>query len=1329
MGKFKTFIGLTIALLFMLTPLVGPVIADQSKVVLVGGGQAYKPLDDFVLESESPTVAGNSWYVDSGKTASGDGKSWDYAVITLDEAINLITESNGDVIHVAPGHTETIDAATDIVCDTAGVTIIGYGEGAERPTFSWADDSDATIPVSDTDIVFKNMIFDGSSTSSDGPDDMFNVTAAGFQLIGCKIVTGDSTEAATLVITGTADADRMKVINCEFTGSTDTGTTAAINFSAAAEDIEIAYCTFKGDYSSAAIYSAAAILDVNIHHNYIYNFNDDDHAIEISSNTSTGRIAHCMLVTDAYATALDSGGLDVFETYWANDEQDDVMATPVWTHEDGAVLWSATERAVLESEANDALVDEDLDHLVQEASGSGASAYPLNVTQYSILSYILGVDADATGFDEASDSLEALGDQVADTNLAAQATAAIEADNLDHLAKVAVDTNFATTVHLTSVLGQMADDGTAASFSAATDSLEAIRDHLDGTTVLGGINLDHLAKTGVGTAAYPAQVTAESIIAYIMAIDADITDYDEATDSLEAIGAQVASATRQSDVTTSIEADLLDHLLAAATTDTTDPVDIVATEVADDSVLAHIMTQDGDVSGFERVTDSLEALAEAYETILACAGNVFYVDGNVGTDDTVANGHGKSWATPFDTINYANAQCTSSNGDVILVAPGHVEALSTSQIDLAVGGVTIIGLGNGADRPKVTYSNNADSVDVAANNITLIGLQFVPSVDAVAIAVDIETSVTDTTITDCDFRVGEVLNTDDFVIGVDIKASCVDTKIIGNRFYTGQTDAECTDAIKMTGATKRTIITDNHFDGNYSTAAITGDTTASTEVLIARNSIVVKDGEPGIQLLTASTGIIKDNVIESTGLAADSMIVCDDCSWFNNLGVLVDGETAVPIGSEATAAVAEDNDGSLYERLEHLQALSDDILAGLRMAGHDIGNVYYVDDAIGNTAYAGTSWVTAKATIVQGYNLTVDDKGDIVFVAPDHEETLAAAQIALDEAGVMIIGLGSGEQIPMITMSDAASSIDVTATDVTIENIHFYSTTADSTIGIDVDASGFVLRGCKFTGNSAGHVIGIDLATTLSDIVIEDNYVYNTDTDETRFISAAAGAITNMVIRNNRIWGDFDDAAIYSNQVCVDLLLEGNVIRNVQAGVHAVELTAATTGLIFDNVLAGSVPGAILDPGSCLTYRNEIVESDKTDAHTRGMMKDEWFHALKEFTLDGSSPDTLFVVTGLVEVKVFGHVTTDWTAHGDTAAVGTADSTVLLLAATAGTAIDDEDVWTSATVADIAAAPSTFIINDGDIILTQSGANLVAGVTDFHCYWRPLEEGASVVPN
>ncbi len=148
-----------------------------------------------------------------------------------------------------------------------------------------------------------------------------------------------------------------------------------------------------------------------------------------------------------------------------------------------------------------------------------------------------------------------------------------------------------------------------------------------------------------------------------------------------------------------------------------------------------------------------------------------------------------------------------------------------------------------------------------------------------------------------------------------------------------------------------------------------------------------------------------------------------------------------------------------------------------------------------------------------------------------------------------------------------------------------------------------------------------------------------------------------------------------------------------------------------------------------LAYRNEIVETGKLNANDLGGMKEEWYHALEAFTNTGAAgSDAIFTVTGLVEVFCFGHITTVWTSTGDTLSIGTADSTALIIAATAGSAVTDEDVWTSATMADVGASPSKFIINDGDIMATESSTGLAAGVTDIHCYWRPLEEGASVIP-
>ena len=93
-----------------------------------------------------------------------------------------------------------------------------------------------------------------------------------------------------------------------------------------------------------------------------------------------------------------------------------------------------------------------------------------------------------------------------DAEVQSEVQDAIEVNNLDHLVKSAVDTNWSTTVHLDSVIGHMADNGTSATFDRTTDSLEAARDNI-GTA---GASLSITASVipnGSGTATAGAATT------------------------------------------------------------------------------------------------------------------------------------------------------------------------------------------------------------------------------------------------------------------------------------------------------------------------------------------------------------------------------------------------------------------------------------------------------------------------------------------------------------------------------------------------------------------------------------------------------------------------------------------------------------------------------------------------------------------------------------------------------------------------------------------------------------------------------------------------------
>lgn len=133
----------------------------------------------------------------------------------IDTAVGLCTANGGDVIYVAPGHTETISSATALSLDVAGITIVGLGEGDNRPTITLDTATTATIPVSAANITVKNMIF--TANFADIVSFFTLTTAKNFKLDGCYFkATATNMNCKYVVDTNatTADADGLTIKNC-----------------------------------------------------------------------------------------------------------------------------------------------------------------------------------------------------------------------------------------------------------------------------------------------------------------------------------------------------------------------------------------------------------------------------------------------------------------------------------------------------------------------------------------------------------------------------------------------------------------------------------------------------------------------------------------------------------------------------------------------------------------------------------------------------------------------------------------------------------------------------------------------------------------------------------------------------------------------------------------------------------------------------------------------------------------------------------------------------------------------------------------------------------
>jgi len=309
---FKKTIVLTVCLLFLLP--LAMVSAEMSN---------FSRFEDGVSIDNMPVLnsyAGNVYWVDYNAGSDGNEGTFKRPWKTIDYAIGRCTASNGDIIMVKPGHSETIIVSGGMNMDVAGVSIIGLGEGELRPQILFSTVATASYSVSAANCSIKNVIFD--ETGIDGLRGLY-VNAADFTLDSCKFVLADSDGQALTGVQMTTLANKAIVQSCEFTGTTNTGTAAAIGIEQDPYNIEIRNSTFLGDYSSAAIFNdgfgSGVPIGITIDGCVIRNYQTNDFCIELQG-ASTGIIMNNRCTSDQYTTVIDPGSCRMDGNTWFDSD-------------------------------------------------------------------------------------------------------------------------------------------------------------------------------------------------------------------------------------------------------------------------------------------------------------------------------------------------------------------------------------------------------------------------------------------------------------------------------------------------------------------------------------------------------------------------------------------------------------------------------------------------------------------------------------------------------------------------------------------------------------------------------------------------------------------------------------------------------------------------------------------------------------------------------------------------------------------------------------------------------------------------------------------------
>ena len=247
------------------------------------------------------------------------------------------------------------------------------------------------------------------------------------------------------------------------------------------------------------------------------------------------------------------------------------------------------------------------------------------------------------------------------------------------------------------------------------------------------------------------------------------------------------------------------------------------------------------------------------------SGKVFFVgksslypraaDANAGRDPNV----------PLATIDAAVARCTANKGDMIIVMPGHTESLPATDITLDVAGVSVIGLGQGATRPVITYAATGSLLTITAANCRVSNIEFTPGIASVAQAINI--SAANAEVDNCKFNSHATL---EFLRIINIDSSGTGSVIRDNKIF-GLDGAAGATGIALNGCDQVQILR-NIIQGDFSTGAIENVTASAMQTIIADNIVSNQSTSGTITMLATATGVISNNMLSNrtTGLGAAS---------------------------------------------------------------------------------------------------------------------------------------------------------------------------------------------------------------------------------------------------------------------------------------------------------------------------------------------------------------------------------------------------------------------------------------------------------------------------
>lgn len=215
------------------------------------------------------------------------------------------------------------------------------------------------------------------------------------------------------------------------------------------------------------------------------------------------------------------------------------------------------------------------------------------------------------------------------------------------------------------------------------------------------------------------------------------------------------------------------------------------------------------------------------------------------------------------------------------------------------------------------------------------------------------------------------------------------------------------------------------------------------------------------------------------------------------------------------------------------------------------------------------SFLRPFATIDYAVGMCTASRGDIIAVMPGHVETVAAAAgLAVDVAGVAIIGLGVGSLRPQINLTATASTVTMSAANCSIYNCLFTGGIDAIVSMIVVSAADCTIEQCELKDVTGQMTLGI-LTTAGANRLKILKHVHRGDTAAgtnaaIRIVGGDGIEITADVIDGNFATGGIQVSTTATTNLYVHDV--GRFFTRNAADIFLVDTITASTGQIGPNI-------------------------------------------------------------------------------------------------------------------------------------------------------------------